>query len=278
MPPKIKSGGKAEEDAGRDVPPDAAGDGGKREVSEREALLQQEHDKLTAEQEALRGRLEQLRRENEFLQEEAERVRVESQEYLSYMKKRSQRRQDAIVSLSDQNQRELQDIQQQKGELQSRLDAEEAELREQLLQRERELARLTREIGELRPARELQTEQISLIKELQDQVMAARGRHAQALLAVQAAFLQERARCHQDCELQLQQLSEEAQAEATRALLEVSAKTEEENRQLRQELLRLIGHARLLQERKQKVTDQNQRLRRESREEPGEAGLPLQRA
>ncbi|XP_075050215.1 LOW QUALITY PROTEIN: coiled-coil domain-containing protein 166 [Mixophyes fleayi] len=261
MPPKKKSPGKAAKVSVTDAPePVEEGADGNEVVSERKAHLQEEHNHLVAEEEGLRRRLEQLRRENELLQEEAERVRVESQEYLLYMSKRSQRRQDAIISLSDQNSRDLEDIRLQKSDLESQFHNEEMKLREQLLKRETELANLGKELKELEPMKELQKEQVSLIKRLEDQVMATRGKHTESLLRVKSSFLREKVQCQQDSEQQLNQLSQKAQEEARKALNEVSRKVNEENLSLRQELSHLIHRFRVLQAQQKRLKEQNKQL------------------
>ncbi|XP_044148029.1 coiled-coil domain-containing protein 166 [Bufo gargarizans] len=265
MPPKKKSPGTVSRSPGGAASVHAEEGSEEKEVvvSEREVQLQDEHNQLVAEQEGLRRRLEQLRRENEFLQEESERVRVESQEYLLYMSKRSQRRQDVIISLNDQNQRELQNIQHQKQELKSKFSAEEKNLRDLLLRREAELANLRKELEELEPTKELQKEQVSLIKCLDDEVMAQRGKHAEAMLRVKSAFLREKTQCQQNSKEQLSQLSQKAQEEAKKALQEVSTKVKEENQSLRQELLHLIHQYRLLQVQKNRLEEKNKELLRE---------------
>ncbi|MEE6523130.1 hypothetical protein FKM82_021865 [Ascaphus truei] len=283
MPPKKKSPPKAANSSVKEMSAEAVEscveDAKQAEVTEREAQLQEEHIQLTAELEGLRRRVEHLRRENELLQEEAERVRAESQEYLSYMSKRSQRRQDAIVSLSDQNQRELEEIRRQKEELESRFQEEEEQLRGQLLQREAQLGQVKKEIEELQPMKELQREQLSRIKELEEEVMSTHGRHAEVLLRVKSAFLRDKAKCQRDSEHLLVHLSQEAQEEARKALLAVSTRAKEENQLLRQELLHLIHHSRVLQAQKQKLEEQNKQLLREQqcREELGNAHHKLKR-
>ncbi|XP_075704698.1 coiled-coil domain-containing protein 166-like [Rhinoderma darwinii] len=265
MPPKKKSPRKPSKSSRAEVPEQVEEGCEETEVvvSEKEERLQEEHNQLGAEQEGLRRRLEQLRRDNEFLQEEAERVRVESQEYLLYMSKRSQRRQDVIISLNDQNQRELQNIQQHKQELEDKFSAEEQTLRDLLLRREAELTNLRRELEELEPMRRLQKEQMSLIKRLGDDVLAHRGKHAGALLRVKSAFLRGKTQCQQNSEQQLNQLTQKAQEEAKKALQEVSTRVKEENQSLRQELLHLIHQYRLQQVQKRKLEEKNTELLRE---------------
>ncbi|KAE8605842.1 hypothetical protein XENTR_v10015338 [Xenopus tropicalis] len=266
MPPKkgVKKGAKA---AGKEAPAEAGEAGreapGERPVSEREARMEAEHALLTAEQEGLRKRMEQLRKENEFLQEEAERLRIESHEYLSYMGKRSQRQHHAIVTLSDQHHRDLQDIAGHKRALEAQLEAEEEKLREKLLQREAQLAKVMEELEGLEPMKELRRQQLVLIRELEEEVMGTRGRHAQAMLRVKSAFLRDKAQCQKDSERQLDQLSQEAHKEAKKAIVEMSSRVRGENQQLRQELLLLIRSARLLQAHKHKLEEQNRQLVRE---------------
>ncbi|KAG8430576.1 hypothetical protein GDO86_020360 [Hymenochirus boettgeri] len=266
MPPKQKVPKKGENKTKNDAPAEEKEtvlENKERIVSEKELQLQGEHNQLAAEQEGLRKRLEKLRKENEFLQEEAERVRIESQEYLSYMSKRSQRGEDVIVSLSDQNQRDLEDINKQKTELESKYQMEEDQLKEKLLQRESELAKVMKELEELQPMKELQRKQLLQIKELEEEVMATRGRHAEAMLKVKRDFLREKAQCQEDSEKSLNQLAQKAHDEAKKSILEVSSKVKVENQQLRQELLHLIRSARILQAQKQKLEEQNRQLERE---------------
>ncbi|XP_018430564.1 PREDICTED: coiled-coil domain-containing protein 166 [Nanorana parkeri] len=262
MPPKKKtSQGEAAEDPGRRSP--AEGEG--LVVSEGERRLRGEHERLMSEHDGLRKRLEQLRRDNEFLQEEAETVRRESQEYLLYMGRRSQRRQDAIISLNDQNTRELEDLRRQKEELEAVLGGEEETLRGQLLQREAELAALRRELKEAEPMKEVQREQMSLIRRLEAEVMTSRGKHAHSLLRVKSAFLRHKVACQQDSERHLTQLSLRAHEEARSALHGVSRRVKEENRNLREELLPLINQYRGLQNQKKKLMEQKKELQREER-------------
>ncbi|KAM9315723.1 coiled-coil domain-containing protein 166-like [Gastrophryne carolinensis] len=265
MPPKAKSKSKAAKNSGTPSP-EQTEDGGEHKevvVSEREASLQAEQSHLLSEQDVLKRRLEKLRRENEFLQEEAERVRVESQEYLLYMSKRSQKRQDAIISLNDHNSRELEDLRRQKAELEASFQAEEKKLRDQILQQEIELANVKKELKELEPMEKLQKEQTAIIKHLEDEVMASRGKHAAAMLMVKSTFLKQKAQCQQDSENQLSQMSQKAHEEARNALQDVSRRMKEENHTLRQELLQLIQQFRVLQNQQKKLKEQNQELQRE---------------
>ncbi|XP_030051392.1 coiled-coil domain-containing protein 121 [Microcaecilia unicolor] len=228
--------------------------------TEKEALLQQEYDKLTAEFECLRKKMDLLRNENEFLQKEAQQIRVDSQEYMSYMSKRTQKRQSAIITLSDQNKKELEKIEKQKEELQFQFRAKEEELRKNLLQKESELLRINKDIADLQSVKDLQQEQQSRIKELEREVMASRGKHIQNLLQIKSSFLQEKAAFENGTQQQMLTLTKQAQEEAMCSMIQESERAIVENQQHRQELLHLIRRSRILQAHKLRLEEQNKQL------------------
>lgn len=57
------------------------------------------------------------RHDNDWLEEEARKTRVESHEYMTYMTKKTKKRQSAIVTLSDRNQAELNEVRQQRAQM-----------------------------------------------------------------------------------------------------------------------------------------------------------------
>nr|XP_033794724.1 calponin homology domain-containing protein DDB_G0272472-like [Geotrypetes seraphini]XP_033794725.1 calponin homology domain-containing protein DDB_G0272472-like [Geotrypetes seraphini] len=229
-------------------------------ITEKEALLQQEHDKLTAQFECLRKKMDLLRHENEFLQEEAQRIRVDSQEYMSYMSKRTEKRQNAIITLSDQNKKELENIQKQKEELQIQFRAKEEELRKNIRQKENELVRINKDIADFQSVKDLQQEQESQIKELEREVMASRGKHIKNLLQIKSGFLQEKVAFENDTQKQLLTLTKQAQEAAMRSMIQQSERVIVENQQLRHELLHLIRRSRILQAHKLRLEEQNKQL------------------
>ncbi|XP_069089663.1 coiled-coil domain-containing protein 121 [Pleurodeles waltl] len=234
-------------------------------LSEKEAFLQQENSQLALSMETLRKRLDMLRHDNEFLQEEAQRIRVESQEYMSYMSKRTQKRENTIITLSDQNQRELEELKRQQEELQTNFMEKEAQLKDLLLQKEAKLAQVNQEIEDLQPVKDLQLEQIARIKELEQDVMTSRAQNADTLLKIKAAFLQGKALYMADSEQQVLALAKEAEKEAERFMKEHNEGVVQENQQLRQELLHLIRRSRILQAHKLHLEGQNKQLIQESK-------------
>ncbi|XP_078503313.1 coiled-coil domain-containing protein 121 [Lissotriton helveticus] len=274
MPPKKKQpSDNAKSPVGKsakEAPPPAGEAQGEAEstgepvLSEREAFLQQENKQLALSMESLRKRLDMLRHDNEYLQEEAQRIRVESQEYMSYMSKRTQKRENAIITLSDQNQRELEDIRRQQEELQTNFMEKEAQLNDLLLQQEAKLAQVNQEIEDLQPVKNLQLEQIARIKELEQEVMTSRAMNADTLLKIKGAFLQGKAAYVTGSEQQVLALAKEAGEEADRFMKEHNEGVVQENQQLRQQLLHLIRRARVLQAHKLHLKAQNMQLIQES--------------
>ena len=58
----------------------------------------------------VRNNVERLRKEHIRLTDEASNIRVETHEYMNYMEKKTSKRQNMIVSLNDQNQKEIEKI------------------------------------------------------------------------------------------------------------------------------------------------------------------------
>ncbi|XP_065443344.1 LOW QUALITY PROTEIN: coiled-coil domain-containing protein 166 [Chrysemys picta bellii] len=233
-------------------------------ASREEVLLQQEYSRLCKELEDMKGARVQLREENEFLQQEAQRLRAESQEFMCYVAKRAQRRQDAIISLNDQNKQALEEIRREQQELLTLYQRKEAALREQLLHKEGELLRLSKEVEGLREIQALQQEQAAHIRELQEELVATRQQHTQHLQETKSHFLHEKAAFEQTSQQQGLCLLQQAQEEVVaRCMQEHSHQVKCENQELRQELHQLIQRSRTLHLHKRRLEEQAQQLLRE---------------
>ncbi|XP_078504420.1 coiled-coil domain-containing protein 166-like [Lissotriton helveticus] len=274
MPPKKKQpSDKAKSPEGKsakEAPPTAGEAQGEVEgtgepvLSERESIFQQGNKQLALNMESLRKRLDMQRHDKEFLQGEAQRIQVENQEYMSHMSKRTQKCENAIITLSDQNQRELEDIRRQQEELQTNFMEKEAQLNDLLLQQEAKLAQVNQEIEDLQPVKNLQLEQIDRIKELEQEVMTSRAMNADTLLKIKRAFLQGKAAYVADSEQQVLALAKEAGEEAERFMKQHNEGVVQENQQLHQQLLHLIRRSRVLQAHKLHLKVQNMQLIQES--------------
>lgn len=70
-------------------------------------------------------------------------------EYMSYMEKKTHKRQTTIVTLSDQNTKEIQDIREQKEKMLAGYEEKKAKLRAIMLEKEAALAKTKSELDDL---------------------------------------------------------------------------------------------------------------------------------
>ncbi|XP_071960781.1 coiled-coil domain-containing protein 166-like [Antedon mediterranea] len=259
MPPKKGKGkgkNKPKDDAEGEVEEPA-------QATEKEILLKRELDSLTDELAGLKKRVDELRRENEWLQEEAHKTRVESHEYMSYMAKKAHKRQTTIITLSDQNQEEIRQINQQKESMLREYEVKKKVLREELMEKDSELAKTNKELQELDEYKKLQADQVKRIRDLEKEVMRMRGKHTDTIQKLKSKFLAEKRDFQQESDGKIQQVAQQANREALICLQDHTNKIKQENRELRHELLKLIRRSRALQEHKTDLEEQKRQLLRE---------------
>ena len=233
------------------------------EAVDREALLQKEFDGLTLNLLSLKKEVDELRAENEFLQTEAQQTRVESHEYMSYMAKKTHKRQTTIITLSDQNQKELEKINRQKEIMLADYEAKKNRLKNEVLEKENMLVKATKEFADLTEYQELRDEQMKKIKQLERQILKMRGEHSDTIQQLKADFLQEKSQYTIDSEEKIKQLAREANKKAVKCLAEHADSIKQENRALRAELMQLIKKSRVLVEHKKELEGQKKELIRE---------------
>ncbi|XP_035639894.1 coiled-coil domain-containing protein 166 isoform X1 [Oncorhynchus keta] len=255
MPPKKKGESALKQDTAGQGVEDSEHPG-----SDSEALLQREYDKLTDTLNNLKRKVEKLRRENEFLQNEANQTRMESQEYMSYMSKRTQKRQSAIVTLSDQNHQAQENLKRQREENLDKYQEQANELKKEILEKENELALLNIEIAELREFKSLQQQQLGRIAELEREVTSMHCRHSESLQALKAGFLSEKERYEAQAKQKIQALALAANREASRCLMSHTRAVSLENQHLREELQQLIQRAHSLRGLQDQLQAQRQQL------------------
>ncbi|MBN3307165.1 CC166 protein, partial [Amia calva] len=185
------------------------------------------------------------------------------QEYMSYMSKKTQKRENAIVTLSDQNNTELKKLRTQKEELLEKHREQTSELKRQILQKEKELSVVNLEIADLWEYKTLQQQQLSRIQELEREVLAMRVRHTESLQTLKASFLEDKLQYEDQARQRLQALTVAANKEASRCLLTHTQGVAQENRQLRAELLQLVQRAGSLRRQQGALQEQRQQLLRE---------------
>lgn len=84
------------------------------ELSEKETILTNHLEEITNELERCRVRVTELQNFNKWLEDEATKTRIESHEYMNYMGKKTNKRQMAIITLSDHNKEIIKNIKEEK--------------------------------------------------------------------------------------------------------------------------------------------------------------------
>ncbi|XP_065826379.1 coiled-coil domain-containing protein 166-like [Oscarella lobularis] len=231
--------------------------------TEHEVALRQELDGLDEQIKALKKQLEDLQKDNDWLQEEAQKTRVESHEYMSYMSKKSQKRQSTIVTLSDRNDAELKSVRQQTAHMMSEYERRKDGLRTIMLEKESELAKTERELNDLDEYRVLQEAQESEIRRLEKEVDMMRFRHADEVHKLKSSFLAEKRDLQQSADAKVAELQQKANVQAVRCFREHTKQIRTENKELRRELLSLIQEGRALRDKKVRLEKQHSTLVRE---------------
>uniref|UniRef100_A0A8C0EK95 Coiled-coil domain-containing protein 166 n=1 Tax=Bubo bubo TaxID=30461 RepID=A0A8C0EK95_BUBBB len=120
-------------------------------VKERKLYLQKEYKILTEHMNTYMGRMEHFLQENKFLEKEAKRNQEESNAYLSYIRKHSQKCQNLIITLNDQNHTDLSEVWMQKEKLISQYTEKEEEVRSALMNMETKYSLMNKEVEDLQP-------------------------------------------------------------------------------------------------------------------------------
>ena len=258
MPPKAnkKKGAAAAEDEG-EKPVEVA------VPTERELLLTKQLEDVTTELKTTRERVDGLKQENEFLHQEAQQIRVETHEYLNYVSKKTQKRQDAVISLSDRNAEKISEIQAKKEEAIAKYNAEREKLGAVILSKESELTNIQNELAELHEFQVLQREQKGEISTLEKKMSEIRIKHNEAVQRLKGNFLEEKNTYQKQSEDELTELTKEAKKDAQQCLNDHTVKIKQENRTLRKELLELIQKTRALHHHKLELEEQRKVLLRE---------------
>ncbi|XP_032324020.1 coiled-coil domain-containing protein 166 [Camelus ferus] len=240
-----------------------AGEGAEPPLSERAQYLQREYKLLSEQLDACEQRVDQMLQENAFLDREALRLRDENRLYASYVSARAQRCANAIVRLDEQNRVDLTLIHWQREELASLYRGREDGVRAQLLETEARAARMAQQVQELQPYKELQLEQLARIRALERELLHMRVEHTQLLHRVKRRFLEDKAAFEREARQRVQSLARRAELEAARALVAHTQAIKADNGRLRQELVRLLRRAQLLQATRRQLLEQRDQLRRE---------------
>jgi len=231
--------------------------------TEREVQLTKQLDEITLELKSMRVQVDGLKEENEFLHQEAQQIRVETHEYLNYVSKKTQKRQDAVISLSDRNAEKISEIQAKKEEAVNSYNKEREKLSAIILTKESELTSIQNELSDLHEFQVLQQEQENEISSLEKKMSEIRIKHSEAVQKLKGKFLEEKNTFQKQSEDELMELTKEAKKDAQQCLQDHTVKIKQENRALRKELLELIQKTRALHKHKLELQEQRKVLLRE---------------
>ncbi|NXX99751.1 CC166 protein, partial [Centropus bengalensis] len=236
-------------------------------AQERKLYLQKEYKILSELMNVYIGRVEQLLQKKKLLEKEAEQNQKGRNAYLSYTKKRSQKCQNLIITLNDQNHTDLSQVCKEKEELISQCAAKEQEVRSALVEVERKFSLMNKEVEDLQrligPSTQL--ERAKRIKELEKELLVTKVQQADQMHKIKSRFLQAKADCEMDFNRKIQVLTATAEEAAVQCLIERIKEIRAENWHLRQELLRLIQHSQILKETRVQLGEQQQQLLREKK-------------
>ncbi|NXC75101.1 CC166 protein, partial [Anhinga anhinga] len=235
-------------------------------VKERKSYLQKECKILTEHMNTYMGRMKHFLQENKFLEKEAQRNQEENNAYLSYITKHSQKCQNLIITLNDQNHTDLSQVWMQKEKLISEYTEKEKEVRSSLLNMETKYSLMNKEVEDLQPFKyaSVQLEQMKKIKELEKELLVTKIQHSDEMHKIKSRFLQAKADCEMDFHQKIQVLTKRAEEGAIRSLIQHIKQVKAENWHLRQELLRLIQYSKILKETTVQLREQQEQLLREN--------------
>ncbi|XP_047672270.1 mRNA export factor GLE1-like isoform X2 [Tachysurus fulvidraco] len=217
-------------------------------------------ESLTETRNNLRRTVEQLRCDNLLLQNEVDRIRMETQECLSYMSKLTQKHQDESVGLSDLRQEKLEELNKKREEMVEKHNEQVNALKNKILEKESELAQLKLESAELGDMKSLRQQQLDRIAELEQEVVSAHCRYSETLNTLKANSFIEKEQHKAASKVTVREYTLKANKEASVSLLSYIQQVFEENHRLHEELQQLIQRAQTLRHHDQLLQKQRRQL------------------
>lgn len=256
MAPKGKSKGKKKDNDDKDS--------GDRDV-DKDQQLKDELDKLTKELAETKEKVTSLKSDNEWLEAEAQRISEESQEYMSFMAKKASSRQNAIITLSDHNKKEIEDIYKEKEQSIADFEAKKISLQENLISKQNLLNKVKEEIEEMSEYKDLKQKQLDEIKELENDISKVRMEQAKLINGLRSEFFQEKSEHKKTTDQRIAKIVKVANREAKECLSKNTHMIKNENQRLRAHLFGLIEQTNAIQENKEKLERQKNDLLHEIR-------------
>lgn len=246
MPPKKKDKAKKEgEEAPKENPED-------RDL-DKETVLKETLDRLTNELEEAKKRVISLKEDNEWLEQESVRITEESHEYMNFMSRKANMRQNSIITLSDQNKQEIENLKIQKDELIKEFEAKKQAIQNNLIQKQNMLNKVKAEIEEMSEYKELKQSQQDEIAQLENNIIEVRKEQTKVISKLRSEFIKEKFEHKREADHKIATIVKAANKEARECLSENTLKIKQENQRLRSELLELINTTKDLKAHKQNL-------------------------
>lgn len=153
---------------------------------------------------------EEARVQHEWLREEVQKTRDETKDYESYMRKKTVREQAKIQGLSDQNQRELDNIELEKARRTKEFELTKKDLRDRILEKEGELQRINTQLNELTEFKERRDAQEDEICKLEASIKNLELGHFEQLQKLKSSYLDEKITFQQEATRAVQELEQQA--------------------------------------------------------------------
>ncbi len=175
---------------------------------------------------------------------------------MTFMAKKASSRQNVIITLSDHNKKEIEDMKQEKEKCIAEFEAKKISLQNNLIIKQNTLNKVKEEIEEMAEYKELKQKQLDEIKELETEISKVRLEQSKLINGLRAEFFQEKAEHKKSTDQRIAKIVKVANREARECLNKNTIMIKMENQKLRSELFGLIEQTNAIQKNKEKLEAQ----------------------
>ena len=179
---------------------------------------------------------------------------------MNFMSKKANMRQNSIITLSDHNKQEIENIKQQKEEIMKEFEERKQALHNNLITKQNLLNKVKQEIEEMGEFKDLKQKQLNEIAALEKEITDVRHDKTKIISELRSEFLKEKAEHKKESENRISAIVKAANREARDCLTENTFKIKIENQKLRAELFDLIQMTKELNKEKEKLENQKNDL------------------
>ncbi|CAF0858982.1 unnamed protein product [Rotaria sordida] len=252
MPPKGKKG-KLEKNKSKE----------KQEIvrpSEKEIVLQTELDNKVKELAEIKLRAHAFEEENHWLNEEAKKIRIEMDEYMHFMSKKTNLRQTKIVTLTDYHRKEIEDINRDKENMLKEYKQKKEELRLQIIEKGQLLIQVKNDLEAMNEYKLIQEQQNNEIKRLQNEITQIRSQHVSGISRMKLTHAEELQQQRTIENAKIEEIRQQADQEAEQFLYDQTLNIQNENVELRKALQDMLKRTQLLNDLKQRLEEEQLHL------------------